>query len=181
MANANIAHARGVYTTTNDELSADLLTYPGDCSQPDYSRRYGSPFSRTPRTEDGRPVPAGLLARGSSASFRPSRGRLRRRRQWHFGARLAAYSCGGSRGMRANGPVPRSLFTRRCPDRAPTRTVTHLQRSRAVRHESIARMQERACVPVTTQGKYPCAQARRTSRFASNELRDQKHQTRPAS
>lgn len=33
------------------------------------SRRYGYPFHRAPRTEDGRPVPAGLLARSSDAPF----------------------------------------------------------------------------------------------------------------
>jgi len=32
-----------------------------------YSRRYGSPFHRAPRTEDGQLVPAGLLTRGSGA------------------------------------------------------------------------------------------------------------------
>ena len=32
------------------------------------SRHYGCPFCRTPRTEDGRHVLAGLLARGSNAS-----------------------------------------------------------------------------------------------------------------
>ena len=32
-----------------------------------YSRRYGSPLYRAPRTEDGQLVPAGLLTRGSGA------------------------------------------------------------------------------------------------------------------
>src|SRR5271169_5610485 len=36
------------------------------------SRHYGSTLYRTPRTEDGRHVPAGLLAHGSSALLRPS-------------------------------------------------------------------------------------------------------------
>ena len=48
-------------------------------------RHYGCPFSRTPRADDGRLVPAGLLACGSNASLPPSRpdgpG------QWHLGRR----------------------------------------------------------------------------------------------
>src|SRR6185295_13763728 len=51
-----------------------------------------------PRADDGRPVPAGLLARGSCTSPPPSR---RLARQWHEEATLAAYSCGGSHGFEA--------------------------------------------------------------------------------
>ncbi len=36
-------------------------------------RHYGCPLSRTPRADDGRLVPAGLLARGSCTSLPPSR------------------------------------------------------------------------------------------------------------
>lgn len=90
-----------------------------------HSRRYGCPFPRTPRTEDGRPVSAGLLARGSSAPLRPSR-RCDAHRQWHFGARLAAYSCGGSRGIGRKCPyrVPFSLTGATLQHRQePSRTV----------------------------------------------------------
>src|SRR5262245_42287009 len=43
-----------------------------------------------------------------SASLPPSR---RLARQWHSGATLAAYSCGGSRGFEVSDLAPRSLFT----------------------------------------------------------------------
>ena len=36
-------------------------------------RHYGCPLNRTPRADDGRLVPAGLLAHGSCASPPPSR------------------------------------------------------------------------------------------------------------
>jgi len=58
----------------------------------------------------GKVIPsAGLLAHGSSLGP-PSRGWLARP-QWHLWPSLAAYSCGGSRGI---GPeaAPRSLFIR---------------------------------------------------------------------
>jgi hypothetical protein len=43
-------------------------------------------------------VTAGLLAHGSNASFRPSR-QPNVDRQWHMRKKLAAYSCGRSRGF----------------------------------------------------------------------------------
>ena len=46
-------------------------------------RHYGCPFSRTPRADDGRLVPAGLLACGSNASLPPSRPDVPG--QWHLG------------------------------------------------------------------------------------------------
>ena len=50
--------------------------------------------------EDGRLATAGLLARGSSVSFRPSRW-PNASRQWHMRKKLAAYSCGSSHGLGA--------------------------------------------------------------------------------
>ena len=47
------------------------------------SRHYGCPFDRTPRTEDGRHVPAGLLACGSNAFLQPSQRSRTWGRQWH--------------------------------------------------------------------------------------------------
>src|ERR1700733_6544534 len=79
--------------------SADMNL--GDLTRHTYRRHYGCPLPRTPRASDGRLVPAGLLARGSNASPPPSR---RMDRQWLSGATLAAYSCGGSRGVER--PMP---------------------------------------------------------------------------
>ena len=62
------------------------------------SRRYGFPFHRAARTLDGRLATAGFLARGSSVSFQPSQ-RSNADRQWHMWKKLAAYSCGRSRGF----------------------------------------------------------------------------------
>jgi hypothetical protein len=73
-----------------------------------------SPLRRSalPRAPHGRWATRAGRSPGSRLErlLRPSRGRDVRR-QWHVWRRLAAYSCGGSRGIRANGPSPRSLFT----------------------------------------------------------------------
>ena len=76
------------------------------------SRHYGCPFCRTPRTEDGRHALAGLLACGSNASLRPSQRARTWDRQWYLRSKLAAYSCGGSHGLRQTEfALPCSLFT----------------------------------------------------------------------
>lgn len=60
-------------------------------------RHSGFPFPRAARTLDGRPVTAGFLARGSNvfACLPSSNSGC----QWHSGQKLAAHSCGRSRGM----------------------------------------------------------------------------------
>src|SRR6476620_4021384 len=94
-------------------------------------RHYGCPLSRTPRADYGRPVPAGLLARGSCTSPPPSR---RLARQWHEEATLAAYSCGGSHGFEA---PPTGFASHRVPfspaatPKGDSGTVTREDRSSA--------------------------------------------------
>ena len=98
-----------------------LADTTGTTSRSNTSRRhYGCPLNRAPRADDGRLVPAGLLAHGSCASPPPSR----RLPGSGIGATLAAYSCGGSRGFEDADLAPRSLFTRRSPNRSHGRTVT---------------------------------------------------------
>src|SRR5436190_5981195 len=81
-------------------------------------RHYGGPLTSAPRAGDGRLVPAGLLAHGSSASPRLPAGYPTVAR----GATLAAYSCGGSHGIEASLDLaPRSLFTVATQQRAATR------------------------------------------------------------
>src|SRR5262249_57949954 len=84
-------------------------TTPARPSTRTQSRRHcGDPLAGAPRAGDGRLVPARLLACGSKrvAPAFPPIGR-----QWHSGATLAAYSCGGSRRFEARDPPPRALFT----------------------------------------------------------------------
>jgi hypothetical protein len=59
------AEPSGARRVTALEFSTRVST--ATASRPRHSRLYGGPLFRAPRTGDGRPVPAGLLARGSSA------------------------------------------------------------------------------------------------------------------
>ena len=70
--------ARAAYGGTVQAIDADvffpLADTTGTTSRWNTSRRhYGCPFNRAPRADDGRLVPAGLLAHGSCASPPPSR------------------------------------------------------------------------------------------------------------
>jgi hypothetical protein len=107
----------------------------------DQSPRRSRPLPRAPRTLDGRPAPAGLLARGSGAgSGLPAK--VHQHWQWHEWSRLAAYSCGGSHGMSRAldpniGPLapapPCSLFTRCARARAGTGTIQSGEQRRHAR------------------------------------------------
>jgi hypothetical protein len=68
-----------------------------------YSRRYGSPLYRAPRTGDGQLVPAGLLTCGSDV-FSDLPEDLAEIVSGLIRSRLAAYSCGGSHGIGADAP-----------------------------------------------------------------------------
>ena len=76
------------------------------------------PLNRTPRADDGRLVPAGLLAHGSmriASAFPPVA------RQWHLGRRSPLTVAGAAAALRPKSLAPRSLFTRRSPTGAATR------------------------------------------------------------
>jgi len=106
-------------------------------------RHYGCPFSRTPRADDGRLVPAGLLACGSSASLPPSRRVGPGSGTWGDARRLQL------RGQPRLGEKPlhpRSLFTCRIPTGAAAETVTRVQRSKLRRRLSTDRLQGRAAL-----------------------------------
>ncbi len=96
----HLAHTIQSPSRTNCRTDAPDCRCPSrDCSLPFHSRHDGCPLLRAPRTEDGRLVPAGLLARGSSASgpaFPTTPGAPSVAQD---GRRLATYSCGGSRGI----------------------------------------------------------------------------------
>jgi hypothetical protein len=69
-----------------------------------YSRRYGSPLCRAPRTEDGQLVPAGLLTCGSGVFSDLPEGLICETVSGLIRSGLAAYSCGGSLGIGARAP-----------------------------------------------------------------------------
>ena len=110
-------------------LLVPLQTSPARPSTRTQSRRhYGGPLADAPRAGDGRLVPAGLLARGSmriAPAFPPIA------RQWHSGATLAAYSCGGSRGFEIDEPRTAFPFHRRGPTGTATRPSRGPDRSNA--------------------------------------------------
>ena len=68
------AASSGTDQTIDVGIPFPLADMTGTTSRMNTSRRhYGGPFSCTPRADDGRLVPAGLLAHGSCASPPPSR------------------------------------------------------------------------------------------------------------
>lgn len=90
------------------------------------SRHSGKPFHRASRTVDGRLVAAGLLAHGSSVSLRPSQC-SNAERQWHLRRKLAAYSCGRSRGFE----MGRTLNSHRVPFSSAARLRAQTEPSRS--------------------------------------------------
>lgn len=77
-----------------------------------YSRRYGFPLYRAPRTKDGQLVPAGLLAHGSGVFSDLPEDLEREIVSGQIRKGLAAYSCGGSLGIGARSTAPCSHFHR---------------------------------------------------------------------
>ena len=76
------------------------------------SRHYGFPLYRTPRTEDGRRVPAGLLACGSNALLRPSQRTRTWGRQWHLRRNARRSQLRGQPRLLARKPYRVPFFTR---------------------------------------------------------------------
>src|SRR5262245_17466750 len=81
-------------------------------------RHYGCPFSRTPRADDGRLVPAGLLAYGSSASLPPSRRDSPGSGTWGDARRLQLR---GQPRLREKSSLPAFPFHLQQPDRGRRR------------------------------------------------------------
>src|SRR5262245_31015327 len=90
-------------------------------------RHYGCPFSRTPRADDGRLVPAGLLACSSSASLPPSRRDRPGSGTWGDARRLQLR---GQPRLREEPSLPAFPFHLQHPTGVAAETVTHVQRSK---------------------------------------------------
>ena len=112
-------------------------------------RHYGCPLSRTPRADDGRPVPAGLLARGSCTSPPPSRrlpgSGMRRRRS-------PLTVAGAATALRLRpGAQPRTAFPFHPPPprkatAGPSRAMIEAARDRSCQQDARWHPRVRACV-----------------------------------
>jgi len=131
-------HADGARRTAahGQPICADplfpLADTTGTTPRSNMSRRhYGCPLSRTPRADDGRPVPAGLLARDSCTSPPPSRrllGSGMRRRRSPLTVAGAAAALRLRRLGLASHRVP---FSPAAAKEGVSGTVTRLERSSA--------------------------------------------------
>ena len=110
-------------------------------------RHYGCPLNRTPRADDGRPVPAGLLAHGSCTSPPPSRrlpgsGMWRRRSPLTVAGAAAALRQRSPRTAFPFHPLPTLASRQQEPSRGRIEAV----RGRSCQQDARLRAQFDACL-----------------------------------